>query len=475
MRTKLSVVLVAVSLGLSSSASAENPEVNVNDFVPSVHSGDLVNVLTTTSGQDLVPVAGMWLTYRKDALKLDAPDGDQLSLMSDQLVADVYASVPFLGRASVGLGAPVFLMTSGDDPASLSPDMSAASGAAFGDLRLSGKVRLLGKAEGGFGLGVGQDFTFPTASGENYAGEQSVTGKTFFIADLRHKDWGVAGNLGYLARKNASRFDPEIADEIHLGLAGRVALVPGLLDGLLATNTKTYLTRPFASANETGAIALAGLRAYLGGFVVSGLGGLGLGTLPGTPLWEATVQIGWDPGAAPPDTDGDGLPDSDDECPTKPGSERTLGCPDRDRDGVADKADKCIDIPGLTSLAGCPDQDRDGVTDAKDRCPKHPGPMRTGGCPDTDEDGLVDHQDGCPRRKGPRALKGCPDSDGDGVADPADLCPEVMGSKATKGCPDADGDGVADEHDKCIDTPGLPALKGCPDQDEDGIADGDDR
>ena len=60
------------------------------------------------------------------------------------------------------------------------------------------------------------------------------------------------------------------------------------------------------------------------------------------------------------DTDGDGLLDPDDKCPTQP----------EDKDGFED-ADGCPD----------PDNDKDGVLDAADKCPNDPGPPDNDGCP----------------------------------------------------------------------------------------------
>jgi OOP family OmpA-OmpF porin len=71
------------------------------------------------------------------------------------------------------------------------------------------------------------------------------------------------------------------------------------------------------------------------------------------------------PPAAPVDTDGDGIPDKDDKCPTEP----------EDRDGFQDE-DGCPD----------PDNDGDGILDKDDRCPNE-AETRNGfqdddGCPD---------------------------------------------------------------------------------------------
>ncbi|MHB8420561.1 MAG: OmpA family protein [Myxococcales bacterium] len=113
------------------------------------------------------------------------------------------------------------------------------------------------------------------------------------------------------------------------------------------------------------------------------------------------------------DTDGDGIPDDIDRCPTVPGPKENFGCPwpDRDGDGVLDKDDKCPDVPGPKENNGCPwgDKDKDGVADNVDKCPDVPGPKENDGCP-------------------------WPDRDGDGIPDKDDKCPDVPGIPPD-GCP----------------------------------------
>lgn len=98
------------------------------------------------------------------------------------------------------------------------------------------------------------------------------------------------------------------------------------------------------------------------------------------------------------DKDGDGIPDSEDKCPTiaedMDGFQDEDGCPDfdNDNDGVADKDDKCPnegeDRDGFQDEDGCPDldNDKDGILDAKDRCPNEAENINNfkddDGCPD---------------------------------------------------------------------------------------------
>ncbi len=175
------------------------------------------------------------------------------------------------------------------------------------------------------------------------------------------------------------------------------------------------------------------------------------------------------------DSDGDGVIDTQDECPNAPGLKTLRGCPDTDGDGIADKDDLCPREVGPIATGGCPDKDGDGFADNQDECPTIPGKLR--GCPDTDGDGIADKDDQCPDEAGPSSTKGCPDRDGDGVADRFDDCPDQPGSPANRGCPikDTDGDGIPDEMDKCPNEAGPANTMGCPDRDGDGVADKDDR
>jgi outer membrane protein OmpA-like peptidoglycan-associated protein len=98
-------------------------------------------------------------------------------------------------------------------------------------------------------------------------------------------------------------------------------------------------------------------------------GGVGGGVSPGigSPDFRLLVGVGYEPRepAPPVDTDGDGLFDPQDGCPTVPEDadsfEDTDGCPDpdNDQDGILDLADACISDPedadGWQDEEGCPD------------------------------------------------------------------------------------------------------------------------
>ncbi|MCX6205828.1 MAG: OmpA family protein [Bacteroidetes bacterium] len=92
------------------------------------------------------------------------------------------------------------------------------------------------------------------------------------------------------------------------------------------------------------------------------------------------------PPAAPLDTDGDGVTDDVDKCPSVAGLAKYNGCPvpDSDKDGVNDEQDKCPTVAGLAKYNGCPipDSDNDGINDEEDHCPNVAGTAANAGCPD---------------------------------------------------------------------------------------------
>ena len=132
---------------------------------------------------------------------------------------------------------------------------------------------------------------------------------------------------------------------------------------------------------------------------------------------EAPVMV-TPPPPPPPvvekDTDGDGILDSRDKCPTVPGVAKYDGCPvpDTDGDGINDDNDKCPTVRGIAKYDGCPipDRDRDGINDEEDKCPDVAGVARYQGCPipDRDRDGVNDEEDRCPDVPGVKENYGCP-------------------------------------------------------------------
>jgi hypothetical protein len=186
------------------------------------------------------------------------------------------------------------------------------------------------------------------------------------------------------------------------------------------------------------------------------------------------------------------------DCAAQGGTPQGPGtdCTDTDGDGVADLCDGCPSDPNKTDpgVCGCgvsdADTDGDGVEDCNDGCPNDPNKTAPGACgcgvpdTDTDGDGTPNCNDGCPNDPNKTAPGDCgcgvadTDSDGDGTADCIDGCPNDPNKTAPGLCgcgvsdADSDGDGTPDCNDGCPNDPNKTAPGDCgcgvPDDDVNG-------
>jgi hypothetical protein len=130
--------------------------------------------------------------------------------------------------------------------------------------------------------------------------------------------------------------------------------------------------------------------------------------------------------ATPTDADGDGIANTEDNCPARANPSQA----DRDHDGVGNACDPVVD------------GDHDGVvTGTQDNCPADFNPDQA----DTDHDGVGDACDG--------------DLDGDGVANGVDNCPSDQNRQQIDGDRDGQGDACdSDANGNKIDDRAEPAV-----------------
>ncbi|MEO8066556.1 MAG: thrombospondin type 3 repeat-containing protein, partial [Flavobacteriales bacterium] len=222
-----------------------------------------------------------------------------------------------------------------------------------------------------------------------------------------------------------------------------------------------------------------GLDTYGANCVCTGLlydctGNPGGPQLSGTPCNDGnanTVNDTWSPvcqcvGTPATDTDGDGIPNANDNCPNTPGQIGTA-CNDNNPCTINDALNATCVCAGTPAA----DTDGDGVCNAQDNCPTVPGQIGS----------TCNDNNACTTNDVLNASCQCvgtsvPDSDGDGICNALDNCPNtpgVIGGACNDGntctlndainascncvgtpSPDSDGDGICNATDNCPNTPG---------------------
>ena len=482
-RAAVVVVLATTQAGAQTALVPHDPSFSVDRMTPAPGPAAGWTVEDADVGTAFALVASL----ESDPLVIRAVRGGQdlTTPVALRLGADLLGSYAW-DRFQIGAALPIVLFQGGDRLSGLdlsepgSEDRLAA--VALGDLRLHGKAQLV-VPRLGYGAGAALDViaTLPTGDAGEFAGEAGPIVELRLIGSYRAPRLAVAANAGVRLRSRPVRFfNPEVVqgNELTWGVAGTLGLplLPALAPALVAELAGAWGGDDGPSPAE----ARLGLRAQIAPRWTVGIGGgVGLGDRHaiGTPGARGLVELRFTPDPHL-DSDGDGVPDVLDRCPTEPedrdGWQDADGCPDPDNDGdgIPDALDQCPDEPedkdDFRDEDGCPDPDNDGdgIPDALDKCPNQA----------EDKDGFQD-EDGCPD----------PDNDGDGIPDVFDLCPDEPedrdGWQDEDGCPDPDndGDGVPDEKDRCPaqaeDRDGWEDEDGCADLDDDrdGVPDAIDR
>jgi OmpA-OmpF porin, OOP family len=342
----------------------------------------------------------------------------QSGLITNQANAFFSAGAQVAKRFSFSATFPVTVFNTANDPSTrgLTDSGVSVKTVTVGDLRLDGRVVIAKTAHDGFRFGASASYMFPTGNEFSFAGDGSGHGLFMLLFEERVKPFILTQNIGIHLRGSQTLnnnfafqnegvfslglFIPLRDDRIRIG--GEIHGSTGLSSPL---GKSTFFKSDYTPIEWLGEGRFA-LNKPKSLWLNAGAGTL---ILPGysAPTLRVLAQLGYwfgisdthppSPARAyisdkdrvddkEPDTDGDGLPDSVDKCPTVPEDHKppnpSDGCPapaDRDGDGIIDSEDKCPDEPedkdGIDDEDGCPedDADKDGVLDKVDACPHEPG------------------------------------------------------------------------------------------------------
>ena len=424
--TVVSILVAIAALGGAAEARAEAPRGALDQLDPAP-AGDAFFAVPGAGVQGKLRVSAQVLaSYAHEPLVLRyVESGDKVQWVGGQAVVHVQASLEALRLFKLDLDLPVTVAMAGTSGALDAVSVTAPSGAAAGDLRAGLRFAVL--RQRGLLPAAALHFTLwaPVGAASSFSGAGVIRYQPGISIGAEHTHFLWGASVG-------ARFQPESATTLVgsqvVGSAGAAVRFFGLTVGPelhYRVGTGDALLPLVAKSSAAGAELLVGARYRLGPMAFGLAGGPGLGRGPGTPAYRLLAALSGtfdflsptdgNPGDAPPAAG----PTAGVDPRSAGGQKNTV---DTDGDGVTDAEDACPSVVGDPSPGavrrGCPpDRDRDGILDADDRCPDLPGveshdPRKNGCPPDTDGDGIPDDKDACPREKGPSSgdpkLHGCP-------------------------------------------------------------------
>jgi hypothetical protein len=310
---------------------------------------------------------GFFTWYSNNPLRIRDSDGTGEQVIDHRLTGDVFFEVGLFGRWSLALEVPLVLYQEGDTVRPID-GRTTFTGFAVEDPRFTSKVRFLGpKTEqtqnrpDGPGLGLLLTIPVPIGSRSFYASEGQFSFDAQLLGDFHLLGAGAGTMLGWRYRVNSRTFGVDtLGQEFQYGFALKPPIPPARdLFGLFELRGTTSFRGRSTNTLE-GDVGVRWTKKHVTMTAALGMGFVrGLGQA----RFRAIVGVSWSPQTD--DLDGDGIPDSRDECPRLPedfdGFEDEDGCmdPDNDNDFIPDVDDKCPNEPAIEGR----DLDEDGCTD----------------------------------------------------------------------------------------------------------------
>ncbi|MDD9933529.1 MAG: OmpA family protein [Myxococcales bacterium] len=293
-------------------------------------------------------------------------DSEVVALVSEQLTANLAASLGLYDVALVYLGAPINLLMEG---ATVGPQPTA-TGFGFGDLYLGARLVLY---EGRGGAASFQTTVyFPTGEGGDgrpgVAGEDGASFQPEVLGEVVAGPVDVLINVGIRFRPEVEFAGVRFTDVLTFGFGAEMPLLPDTLSGHLEVWGESALDN-FGVRESTPLEALLGAKLQIDPHMTAGLGaGAGLLRGYGSPDYRIVAMFGWA-------STGQSIEEPKPDPLTERRRSEDAEWSDADDRGAprAPEGDLAVD-------ATMADSDGDLVADLDDRCPQVPGEAATGGC-----------------------------------------------------------------------------------------------
>jgi len=302
----LACAAVVLTAGGADARAQQETALSVERLTPPPGAG----VFFAAADADVLPdrvwrLAAVGSLMSRPLVLRELTSGDRVSEpVRVRLGYDLAAAVGLGGRWQVGAALPIVAAQDGDRLQGIDLDETSLRPVTLGDVRLHGKMRLVGRAgDRGAGLAVAAMLSLPTGDGGNFAGEKSVTFGWNATGSYAASMWRVALAVGpRLRAEKVVLLSPARASGGELTAAfAAEARVPFVADGALSALFEYALVRgdeptPGSSVRGPSPEELrAGLR-WRSPTRWALTAGAGFGTTPaqiGSPAWRIILAFSW--------------------------------------------------------------------------------------------------------------------------------------------------------------------------------------
>ncbi|MET0409934.1 MAG: OmpA family protein, partial [Polyangiaceae bacterium] len=394
--------LCALVMALPGQRAHARDRFNAEAFEPAAaQDGSVLSVYGTRTLPKGAYFAGPMGSYARRPVALrDGSSGDQLGdLVGSIGTLSLLGSVGIMERFDLGIAVPLHRVAAGSTfadgaPAGVDAALVNDTQVMLGDIRLVPRYTLLEREpDSGFGVAALLPVSLPTGKDEAYGGE-SLRVEPRVAVDYVVDHVLIAANVGYLVRSEAQVLDSKVDDMLKWGVGSDIPIY-GMFSGVVELSGALNVLSDDFQSNDAPTEGLLGARMRTEGWLAQLAGGPSLIQGMTAPEYRLLASVGFSAEMVKPDkdTDGDGLLDLNDPCPSDAEDQDNFqdqdGCPelDNDQDSVRDDHDMCAQQPedtdGFQDQDGCPDpdNDQDTILDKDDRCPLEAGVAEAHGCP----------------------------------------------------------------------------------------------
>lgn len=343
-RTAALVVVIAASWAGPARAQARTEGFRVDRFAmaPSVDDGLIVQdpSVLRHMAWSVDATLGLSSTVLRVVPRLTSDNG--IDVVGSRLSAYLDFALGWGDRFEFNVAVPFALAQSTESGTAAGIMLPRAGTTALGDARAGGSVLLYSRT-GRPSLGLAATLALPVGSTRSFTGDGGIGAEMLATAGYAGRGYRVLLNTGVRFRPESDYVSTDQGTEL-IGRAG--LLVPFAEDRLMTSLELDVMARVRGSdawkTIGSPVLGLVGMRYHFdtGMYVGAGVGA-GLTEAPGSPSLRTLVTVGYSPEprpvrrglvAQPADSDGDGIIDTLDKCPSQPedknGYQDEDGCPD---------------------------------------------------------------------------------------------------------------------------------------------------